>query len=159
MLDAGRSRKPSLKFASSSYVPPDGPESPAPFQSDRFIPIDPSQLAAPQEELRRKPSLLRKASISSRQRSQQSLRDRERERGEQRDLTSIRLEDLKPANANTAGDSPGHAQPRGQQPWDNNHVSGPHTGNALGAPGVSARGKNGSVDQHGKKEGCKCLIM
>jgi hypothetical protein len=160
MLDPDRSRKPSLTFAHSAYLSPDGPESPAPFQSDRFVPLDQTlagipQPTPPQAEVRRKPSLLRKPSVSSRQRSLQSLRererDRERERGEERDLTTIRLEDLRPSP------SPSQAQ---RQPWESSVVAGPPPGGKTGVAGNNpSRARVKPEGQHGKKEGCKCVIM
>ena len=120
------------------------------------MPLDQTLLAVhptPEPDLRRKASLLRKPSISSRQRSQQSLRDREAGR----DMTSIRLEDLRPS----MGTNVGQVRARGQ-PWDASVLAGPPataTGNARSAPDKMTRVKGDQADQHGKKEGCKCLVM
>lgn len=155
-LTHDRSRKPSLTFAHSNYVnPPSGPESPAPFQSDRFVPLDSAamSLAPPEEGLKRKPSLLRKASSSRRQRSQQSIRDRENEINKV--SATIRLDHLR---TNT--------DDRGASGWDPSVLSGRHDGSAnITRPtntntNTTNRPEPRELDgEHGKKGGCKCLIM
>jgi hypothetical protein len=155
-LTHDRSRKPSLTFAHSNYVnPPSGPESPAPFQSDRFIPLDSAamSLAPPEEGIKRKPSLLRKASSSRRQRSQQSMRDRENESNKV--SATIQLDHLR-TNANE----------RGASGWDPSMLSGRNGGTANPTKptntntNMTNRSKPRELDgEHGKKGGCKCLIM
>ena len=155
-LTRDRSRKPSLTFAHSSYVnPSSGPESPAPFQSDRFIPLDSAalSLAPPEEGIKRKPSLLRKASSSRRQRSQQSIRDRENESNKV--SATIQLDHLR-TNTNE----------RGASGWDPSVLSGRNDGPAnptkpiTTKTNITNRPNHRELDgEHGKKGGCKCLIM